>query len=251
MQREKDLVIFDLETTGVDTQSDRIVQLAFLKVGMDGKKTELTSLVNPEMPIPEEATEVHGISDEDVKNAPTFKQLVDKIIDFIKGCDIASFNGNRFDIPLLMSEINRVGETFSFDGVQLIDAMTIETLLMPRTLSSVFERRTGKEMLDAHDAMADVKATYEVLKSQFKELQTLDEPVGYGELEKFSREGKERADIAGLFHWDDSNELCWGFGKHKGKSVKSDMGYYNWFMSKDFPKESKQFVSKHLNQILL
>ena len=251
MQRERDLVIFDLETTGVDTQKDRVVQLAFLKVGTGGEKTELVSLVNPEMSIPEEASEVHGITDEDVKDAPTFKQLVKKIIDFISECDIASFNGNKFDIPLLMSEINRAGETFSFDEVHLIDAMSIETQLVPRTLSAVFERRTGKEMLDAHDAMADVKATYEVLKSQFMELQALDEPVGYKELEKFSREGKERADIAGLFHWDDNNELCWGFGKHRGKSVKSDIGYYNWFMAKDFPKESKQFVSKYLNQILL
>lgn len=247
MQINNALVVFDLETTGVDTAKDRIIQAAFLKVEPDGTLDRFVTLVNPTIPIAPEATEVHGIRDEDVKDAPTFEQIADRVISFIKGCDLVTYNGNRFDIPLLMTELARVNQAIDLDDVQLVDVMQVESRLNPRTLSAVFERYTGKVLDDAHDAMADVEATYTILQHQLDKLKTTEEPIEYEELEDYYRDGKARTDIAGLFQFNDENKLCWGFGKHRDKSVFTDYGYVDWFYRNSFPEQSKEFLQKYIN----
>lgn len=242
MKVRNPIVILDFETTGVDTSKDRIVQAAFLKIQPTGVTSKFTTLVNPLIPIDSDATKIHGITDDDIKEAPTFKDIADDILKYIKGCDLVTYNGNKFDLPLLLAELNRVNKKIDLDDIQLIDVMLIETMINPRTLSEVYKRLTGETLENAHDAMADVNATFEILKHHMK---YLSGKVEFENIENYCREGKARTDIAGLFKYNDAGELCWNFGKYKKCPINTDIGYQDWFLRSDFPQESKDFLLKH------
>lgn len=237
-------VIFDLETTGTNVQEDRIVQIAIISVE-GGKTTKFKSLVDPEMFIPLEAIKVHGIHNEDIKGQPTFTKLANKILGFFDGAsEIVTHNGNNYDIPLLMTEFGRVGITLDLSTTKLIDTLIIEKKLNNNTLGGLYEKYAKKTLDDAHDAMRDVEATIEILEHQLKLLSEEE----FNEL--FDREKSSMADIAGKFVKMDG-ELLWNFGKHKGKSVLIDDSYIKWFLSADFPNESKSYLRNYLSEVVI
>ena len=255
MKINKPIVFFDLETTGTSTEHDRIIQIATTKIHPDGTREEKTRLINPGIPIPPGATEVHGITDEMVANQPTFKQIANALFDFFFGCDLAGYNSNDFDIPLLIQEFHRLSIEFpTWDPVTL-DGMKIETLLNPRTLSAVFERYTGKKLDDAHQADADVSGTLTVLDHQLKEIHNrfpgVLDPDGHitpEAIEKWITDGKKRFDYSGKCYIDDDGVIRWAFGKNKDKDVFDvrERGYLNWVLNANFPAETKTKLKKLL-----
>ena len=233
---------FDLETTGTDTQQSRIVQIAVL-VEKDGKETTYETLVNPTIAIEKGATEVHGITDEMVKDKPKFADIAEEVLGMFADIEnIVTFNGNNFDLPLLITELDRCGLELDLSDKNLVDVLAIERKLNDNTLSSVYKRYTGEVLDDAHDALADVRATREVLEYQLSKLGKDTD------LEAFTRDGKPRADIAGKFAWE-GDVVVWTFGKNKGQDVKKDRNYADWFLRQDFPKESKEFLRKQTGWI--
>ena len=240
------LVFFDLETTGINPAKDRIVQISLLKVYPDGKEELNTFLVNPQMPIPPQASAVHGITDEDVKNAPTFSEIAGDIITIIKDADIAGFNSNRFDVPMLAEELLRVGATdFDFTKTRFIDVQVIYHKKEPRTLAAAYKFYTGNELQEAHSADADTIATYEVLKAQLDKYDDLTNTVEF--LSEFSTQ-KKSVDMAGFIVYDDNGREIFTFGKYKGQPVedvmKRDSGYYGWIQNADFPLYTKKVLSE-------
>jgi DNA polymerase-3 subunit epsilon len=173
------IVFFDLETTGIDIASDRVVEISYLKVSPDGEETTKTRKINPERPIPAEATEVHGITNEDVKNCPTFKQIAKSLAADIEGCDLAGYNSNRFDIPLLAEEFIRAGVNIDLNKHKFVDVQTIFHKKEPRTLTAAYKFYCNKELTDAHTAEADTLATYEILKSQLDHYEDLDNDMEF------------------------------------------------------------------------
>lgn len=239
----RDKIFFDTETTGVNTQTDRIVEISIIKTN---SKLEVLDkihyLLNPTMPIPIEASEVHGIYDKDVKNSPTFGDVSNKILNFIQDCDIAGYNSNRFDIPLLMEEFNRCGITLDLSNVNIIDIYQIELLSKPNSLSSVYRKYTGKDLEDAHSAESDTLATIEVLKHQ---LENLELPCDFAEIESVLLNGNPRLDLGGKLTYI-NEEVCWNIGKHYGKPISIDKSYLNWFLTQDVPSDFKTILKKHL-----
>ncbi|MBP3299379.1 MAG: ribonuclease H-like domain-containing protein [Muribaculaceae bacterium] len=244
---ERPLVFFDLETTGVNIGTDRIVEISCVKVRPDGSHTEYSQRINPEMPIPAAATAIHHITDEDVKDKPRFRDLADKLMAAFEGCDIAGFNSNKFDIPLLMAEFARVGMNFSLSGRRLIDVQTIYHKLEQRTLSAAYRFYCGKNLEDAHSALADTMATYEVLMAQ---LDHYDETDDFGndmeKLARFSIQGGNM-DLAGRLSRGQDGEAVFNFGKYKGQKVadvfRKEPSYYRWMMQGDFPKDTKDIIT--------
>lgn len=240
----KPLCIFDLETTGVNVGKDRIVEICILKINPDGSKESKTWLVNPEMPIPKEASDVHGITDEKVKNSPTFNELAPKIIEMISGCDLGGFNSNRFDVPLLAEELLRAGMDFDLSKFRLVDAQTIYHKKEPRTLSAAYQFYCDKTLENAHSAEADVWATFEVLDAQVGKYE--DVPNDIQGLSEFSHHHKF-ADLAGYIGYNDKKEEIFTFGKYKGQKVKEvfqkDIGYYGWIQNADFPLYTKKVLT--------
>lgn len=235
------ICFFDLETTGTNIAKDRIVEISILKVYPNGNKESRTWLVNPEMNIPDEVVAVHNISNEKVANEPTFKELSGVIYEMIKGCDLAGYNSNRFDIPLLAEEMLRVGVDFDLKNNVAIDVQTIFHKMEQRTLAAAYKFYCGKDLTDAHSAEADTMATYEVLKSQLDRYPELENDTKW--LANFS-ERKPCADVAGLIAFDKSGREIFTFGKHKGKCVEDifdqEPGYFSWIQTADFPLYTKK-----------
>ena len=238
------LVFFDLETTGTDIVNDRIVEISYLKVFPNGTEEAKTMRVNPEVPIPEGATAVHGISDEDVKNSPTFKEIAKILAKDIEGCDLAGYNSNRFDIPLLAEEFLRAGTDIDLKKRKFVDVQTIFHKMEQRTLSAAYKFYCDRELVGAHGAEADTKATYEVLKSQLDRYPGLKNDVNY--LSDFSSFTKN-ADFAGRIVYDDKGVEYINFGKYKGRKVadvlKEDIGYYGWIMTSNFALDTKRVLT--------
>ena len=240
----KPICFFDLETTGINISKDRIVEISILKVFPDGKEDSKTWVVNPEMPIPSEVTAIHGISDEDVKDKPTFKELSKEIYSMIKDSDLGGFNSNRFDIPLLAEELLRAGVDFDMKNSQSVDVQTIFHKKEQRTLVAAYKFYCDKNLEDAHSAAADTKATYEVLKAQLDRYEDLENDTKF--LAEFSSR-KRFADFAGFLIFNKEEEECFSFGKHKGKRVvdvlEKEPGYFGWLLNADFPLYTKKVLT--------
>ena len=241
----KPIVFFDLETTGINIATDRIVEIALLKVYPNGNKESKTWLVNPEIEIPKETTAIHGITNEKVVNEPTFKELAPEISKIIDGCDLSGFNSNRFDIPLLAEEMIRAKVNFDMNDRVAIDVQVIFHKKEERTLSAGYKFYCGEDLENAHSAMADTTATYEILKAQLEKYDDLENNVEF--LSEFSTFTK-RADFAGFIFFNDDNEEIFSFGKHKGETLKNilkkDKGYFSWVENADFPLYTKKILKE-------
>ncbi len=239
----KPIVFFDLETTGIQISTDRIVEISILKVFPNGNKESKTWLVNPEIAIPEEASAIHGITNERVVTEPTFKELAPAVSEMIAGCDLAGFNSNRFDIPLLAEEMMRAGIDFDMQDRKAIDVQVIYHKKEQRTLSAGYQFYCGKELVGAHGAEADTNATYEILLAQLEKYPDIENTVDA--LSDFSTHGK-RADFAGFIQFNEQGEEIFSFGKYKGKTVasvfKENPGYHNWMQNADFPLYTKKVL---------
>lgn len=248
IQLEKPIVFIDLETTGTRIGSDRIVDMSFLKVYPDGKEEIMSTLINPNIPIPPESTEIHGITDNDVKGKPTFKEYAGKINEFLDGCDVGGFGVKKFDLPLLDAEFSRNGVRFEHIGKRIVDAMIIYYKLEPRDLQAAYKRYCGKELKNAHKSMVDVKASFDVLKCQ---IEKEDIPRDIGSLHKFCSEDEENwIDAHGKFIWK-GNDAVINFGPHKGMRLKEmcekERGFLEWMLKKDFSSHVVQIVQDALN----
>ncbi|RKF03210.1 DNA polymerase-3 subunit epsilon [Tenacibaculum lutimaris] len=239
----KPIVFFDLETTGINIAKDRVVEISILKVFPNGNKESKTWLVNPEIEIPAEATAVHGITNEKVVTEPTFKELADKINEMIADADLAGFNSNRFDIPLLAEELLRAGIDFDMNNRKAVDVQTIFHKKEQRTLSAGYQFYCGKDLEGAHSAEADTNATYEILLAQVDKYEDLENTVEA--LSEFSTHGK-RADFAGFILFNDEDQEIFSFGKYKGRTVeevlKENPGYNAWIQNADFPLYTKKVL---------
>jgi DNA polymerase-3 subunit epsilon len=242
---KRPLVFFDLETTGVDTAKDRIVEISMVKVMPDGEEIVRTRLINPQMHIPEDATAVHGITDEDVKDQPTFAQIAKSLSQFIEGCDFGGFNSNRFDLPMLVEEFLRAGVDVDFKNRKFIDVQNIFHKMEQRTLVAAYKFYCNKDLTDAHSAEADTRATYEVLKAQLDRYSELQNDVAA--LAEFSSRG-ETVDYAGRIVYNDKGEEVFNFGKYKGVKVSEvfqrEPSYYDWMMNGDFPLYTKKVITE-------
>ncbi|TRZ41803.1 3'-5' exonuclease [Robertkochia solimangrovi] len=238
------ICFFDLETTGIDVAKDRIVEISVLKVMPNGNRESRTWLVNPGIPIPAESSAIHGITDEKVAGEPTFKELSKTIYAMIKDSDLAGYNSDRFDIPLLAEEMLRAGIDFDLGNRVTVDVQTIFHKMEQRTLSAAYKFYCGKTLEDAHSAEADTNATYEILKSQLDRYEELENDMRF--LGSFTTR-KLNADLAGFIHFDEDGDEIFGFGKHKGKKVEAVMeeepGYFGWMLNADFPLYTKKVLT--------
>ena len=240
------IVFFDLETTGTNINTDRIVEICYLKVYPNGNEETKTMRINPEMHIPEQSSAIHGIYDADVADCPTFKEVAKEIARDIEGCDLAGFNSNRFDIPVLAEEFLRAGVDIDMMKRKFIDVQVIYHKLEQRTLSADYKFYCGKNLEDAHTAEADTRATYEVLKSQLdrypEELQ--NDMAFLAEYSSFNK----NVDFAGRIVYDDKGVEVFNFGKCKGMSVsevlQKDPSYYSWIQNSDFTLNTKNVLTK-------
>jgi DNA polymerase-3 subunit epsilon len=245
------LAFIDLETTGVNVGTDRIIEIAIVKVMPDGSRLVKRKLINPEMRIPPQSTEVHGITDEMVKDAPTFKQASNEIKQFLENCDLSGYNSNKFDIPLLVEEFLRAGHDFKVDGRRLLDVQKVFHVMEPRTLSAAYKFYCGKELEGAHGAEVDATATWEVLDAQIARypqightIESIIKAVGEDEIVDFARR---------MVYQD--GKIVFNFGKHKGKEVeavlRAERSYYDWMMQGDFPQHTKQKLTEILHKMML
>jgi DNA polymerase-3 subunit epsilon len=251
IELQRPLAFIDLETTGINLGSDRIVEIAIVKIMPDGSKLVKRKLINPEKPIPPQTTEIHGITNEMVKDAPTFRQAANEIKQFLDNCDISGYNSNKFDIPLLVEEFLRVEQDFKIDSRRLLDVQKIFHMMEPRTLSAAVKFYCDKELTDAHSAEADATATWEVLDAQLAKypqlgnnLDSIFKVIGEEEVVDFARrmvviEGK----------------IVFNFGKHKGKEVEKvlmhERSYYDWMMQGDFPMHTKKKLTELFHKVYL
>ncbi|MCK5639012.1 MAG: 3'-5' exonuclease [Flavobacteriaceae bacterium] len=242
---KKPIVFFDLETTGIQIATDRIVEISILKVFPNGNKESKTWRVNPEIEISKEASDIHGITNEDVVTEPIFADLAIKISTMIEGCDLAGFNSNRFDIPLLAEEMLRAKVNFDMNDRKAIDVQVIFHKKEQRTLGAGYQFYCKKDLENAHSAEADTMATYEILEAQIAKYDDIDNDVDF--LSDYSLHQK-RADFAGFILFDEDKEEIFSFGKYKGKKVvdvfRSNPGYYNWMQNADFPLYTKKVLTK-------
>lgn len=250
LQLQRPLFFFDLETTGINIAQDRIVEISWVKLFPDSHTESKTYRVKPMqlllgqevvMHIPAEASQVHGIYDEDVADCPTFKELAPMIADEIRDCDLAGYNSNHFDVPLLAEEFIRAGVSIDLKKMHLVDAFTVYQKKEPRNLTAAYKFYCGKDLADAHSANADVQATYEVLMAQLEKYD--DVPTSVEELENYTSGGAKTADFAGRIVYNDKGVECFNFGKYKGMPVKDvfrrDPGYYAWLKNGEFPEYTK------------
>ncbi len=237
---KKPIIFFDLETTGINITHDRIVEISVIKIMPNGEVTERTRRVNPGMPIPPEAAAVHHITDEDVANEPTFKMIAKSLAQMFLGCDIAGYNSNRFDVPMLDQEFRRAGVDFDFSAARMIDVQTIFHKKEQRTLEAAYRFYCSKPLDGAHSALADTRATYEVLKAQLDRYPDL--PNDMDKLADFTTQNRN-VDLMGRLIYDEKKREIINFGKYKGKVAEevlaSDPGYYGWIMSGDFAENTK------------
>jgi len=238
------IIFFDLETTGINIASDRIVEISYLKIDLNGNETSKTLRVNPGIPIPPKTTEIHGISDEDVKDAPTFNEVGKSVAREFEGCDLAGYNSVKFDIPLLAEEFLRAGIEIDLKRRKFVDVQVIFMKMEQRTLAAASKFFLDKELVDAHSAEADTLATYEVLQAQLDRYPNLENDIGM--LADFSAHNRN-VDFAGRIVYNDEDVEVFNFGKHKGKPVSEvlarDPGYYGWMMNGDFPLYTKKVLT--------
>ena len=238
------IIFFDLETTGTNILRDRIVEISYIKVMPSGNETERTLRINPGMPIPAEATAIHHITDDDVKNAPPFKQVAQELANVFLGCDIAGFNSNRFDVPMLMEEFLRAGVNIDLSRRKFVDVQTIFHKMEQRTLIAAYKFYCGKDLTEAHSANADTRATYEVLKAQLDHYHSLKNDIAF--LSDFSSQNKN-VDLMGRIIYNEAGKEVFNFGKYKGQLVEDvfrrDIGYYSWMMQGEFPANTKQVIT--------
>jgi DNA polymerase-3 subunit epsilon len=247
----KPICFIDLETTGINVSLDRIVEIAIVKIGTDGTKQVKRRLVNPEMPIPKASSDVHGITDEMVKDAPSFKTLANEIKQFMEGCDIGGYNSNRFDVPMLNEEFLRAGINVDMEGRKLLDVQKVFHMMEQRTLSAAYQFYCHKTLEGAHTAEADATATWEILEAQIDRYPQIGNTVA--SIVKFTGED-EIIDFARRLVYENGVPV-FNFGKHKGKSVievlKAEPQYYDWIMKGDFALHTKQKLTEILNKSIL
>lgn len=240
----KPICFFDLETTGINITKDRVVEISILKVYPDGREETYTKRVNPTIPIPPEVTLVHGISDDDIADAPTFKEISKEVYHIIKDSDLGGFNSNRFDIPVLAEEMLRADIDFDMKHTKSVDVQTIFHKMEQRTLGAAYKFYCDKNLDNAHSAEADTLATYEVLKSQLDKYEELENDTKF--LAEFSSRNKF-ADFAGFINYNKEGSECFSFGKHKGKLVtdvlNTEPGYFGWLLNADFPLYTKKVLT--------
>lgn len=258
LQLKNPVVVLDLETTGMNIVTDRIVEIALLKINIDGSEEEKLMLINPEIPIPPEVSQIHGITDEDVKDKPTFKEVAKNLAKFMEGCDLCGFNSNRFDIPLLAEEFIRADVDIDLKKHKFIDVQAIFHKMEKRTLAAAYKFYCNKELVDAHSAMADTKATYEVLKAQLDMYKGVAFDDGKGvktipivnDVEKLSEFSSydQNVDFVGRIVYDDKGVEVFNFGKNKGipveKVLREQPGYYGWMMDSEFPLYTKKVLTR-------
>lgn len=252
LQLARPVAFIDLETTGVNLSTDRIVEIAIVKLMPDGSRQTKRKIINPQMPIPAQASEIHGITDDMVKDAPTFKQAANEIKQFIEGCDLGGYNSNRFDIPMLMEEFLRTELDVDLSNRKMIDVQHIFYQMEPRTLSAAYKFFCDKELTNAHSAEADINATIEVLEAQLGRYPQLGNSVE----SVLKTIGEEKlVDYARRFIYDDKGVEIFNFGKFKGKPVadvlRADKQYYDWMMKGDFPLHTKMKLTELFNKALL
>jgi DNA polymerase III subunit epsilon len=251
------LAFIDLETTGIKVATDRIVEICILRVNPDATSKIRTMRINPEMPIPAEVTAIHGIRDEDVKDCPTFREAAHELAQCLEGCDIAGYNSNHFDIPLLVEEFLRAEVDFELKGRKFVDVQNIFHKMEPRNLRAAYKFYCDKELVNAHSAEADTVATYEILKAQLDRYcesvikdrkGNMVRPVvnDVKALSDFSYSTRA-VDLVGHIVYNERNTEVFNFGKHKGKAVsdvfKSEPSYYDWIMKSEFPLSTKKVVT--------
>lgn len=251
LQLQKPIAFIDLETTGTNLGIDRIVEIAIVRIGKDHSRTVKRKIINPEMSIPTGASDIHGITDDMVKDAPTFKQVANEMKQFLENCDLAGYNSNRFDIPLLVEEFLRAGLEFEIGTRKLLDVQKVFHMMEQRTLSAAYKFYCNKTLDGAHSAEVDATATWEVLEAQLERYPQLGNSVD--SVLKFIGE-EQIVDFARRFVFQDGIEV-FNFGKHKGRPVtdvlKSEPQYYDWMMKGDFPLHTKQKLTEILNRTLL
>lgn len=245
LQLRRPLVVFDLETTGTSINSDRIVELCYIKVMPDGTEHTKTMRFNPGIPIPHEVSLIHGIYDEDIKDAPVFKQKARELAEEFKGCDFAGFNSNKFDFPLLVEEFLRAGVEFDVENRKFVDAQRIYHMMEQRTLAAAYKFYCGKVLENAHSAEADTIATLEVLKAQITHYPELQNDIEY--LHNFTKQDKN-VDLAGRMVYNAEGKAVFNFGKHKGRLVEDvfrmEASYYDWMMNGDFAEDTKRRLTQ-------
>jgi len=259
---KRPLAFFDLETTGVNVASDRIVEISILKAMPDGTEDVKTLRINPGIPIPLESSLIHGIYDEDIRHERTFKQAGEELARFLDDCDLAGYNSNRFDIPVLMEEFLRAGIDFDIENRHFVDVQNIFHQMEQRTLKAAYQFYCGKDIENAHSAEADIKATYEVLKAQIERYENqnwedkkgvVSKPVqnNIEALHAFTNLNKPVDFAARMVYNEDGVEVI-NFGKHKGRPVEdvfqSEPSYYNWMLNGDFPLYTKRCLEKIWNR---
>ncbi|UAY53905.1 3'-5' exonuclease [Arachidicoccus terrestris] len=243
------LAFFDIESTGINPATDRIVELAIIRINPDGEKARFRRLVHPGISIPKESSDIHGITDEMVRDAPSFKDIATEVAVFLENCDLGGYNSNRFDVPLLVEEFLRAGVPFSMSNRRLLDVQKIYHKMEPRTLSAAYQFYCQKSLEDAHTATADVEATWEVLQAQIDKYPAIGHTMN--SILQFTGEDKI-VDMARRFVFK-GEEIIFNFGKYKGKAAhiifKEEPQYYDWMMRGDFPLHTKQVISEIFQQV--
>lgn len=236
-------MFFDLETTGVDVNTDRIVEIALVKVDHNLEWLDTYhKKINPIIPIPKGASDVHGITDEMVKDEARFSQIASEVYEFLEDCDLAGYNSNRFDIPLLVNEFKRADIEFDVSDKSIVDIYQVEVKFRPNTLSAVYERHTGRELDGAHGALTDTEATIQIFKSQMLKYEL---PREFDEIEDTMLGGEKRLDLGGKLKYVDGI-VTWAFGKHVDKPVYFDPSYTKWVIGADFPEDLKTILKQYV-----
>lgn len=242
---KRPLAFFDLETTGTDVATDRIVEICIIKMNPDGSRETYLERLNPTIPIPSSSTAIHGISDNDVRNSPSFEYKAQEIFDFLRDCDLAGYNSNRFDIPLLIEEFLRVNDNYDLSDRRFVDVQNIFHKLEQRTLVAAYKFYCDKELVNAHSAEGDVIATLEVLEAQLDKYSELENDIDF--LADFSKGNRNNVDFAGRIGLNDKDEEIFNFGKHKDKRVvdvfEKEPSYYHWMINADFPAYTKKVLT--------
>lgn len=249
---QRPLAVFDLETTGINVTQDRIVEIAIVKVHPDGTEEEYYKRINPTVPIPKESSEIHGIYDEHIKDAPTFAAQADELAAFIGDADLAGYNSNKFDIPVLAEEFLRCNHAFDVRSRKFVDVQNIFHKMEQRTLAAAYQFYCQQSMENAHNALYDTRVTLDVFKAQLERYQDLAKTVEG--LSEFSRQGNvEWYDFAGRLAKNAKGQVMYNFGKHKGKTVEeifdTEPGYYGWMLDADFPLYTKQLLREEMERI--
>ncbi len=239
--QQRPIIFFDLETTGVSTSNDRIIQIGAIKVLPDGTEEVKNVLINPTIPIPASASAIHGVYDKDVAKSPTFQQVSKSFAGWLSGSDLAGYNSDNFDVPMLMAEFDRVGIAFPEPETKLVDVLKIERMVNGHTLGATYKRYMDEELDGAHDALIDIYATMKIFKKQLEQNPEL--PIDAADLDALCQGDTKRVDYAGKLYEKDG-DIYWKFGKHRDAKLKDTTSYCNWVLKSDFPADTKAWIRK-------